>query len=1255
LKEGVEKKLRDLLKEKIVILDGAMGTMIQTFNLNEEDFRGELFEGHNIDLKGNNETLNLTNPEIILDIHRAYLSAGCDIIETNTFGATSITQEEYGLDNHAREMNLKAAKIARKAVDEENNEHGEVKKFVAGAVGPTNRTLSSSESVDDPSARTITFDQIYDAYFDQITALIEGGVDIILIETIFDVLNAKAAISAALDAFETMDIHLPIIISVTFIQEGSNRTVFGQTVDAFWATVAHAKPLSVGINCGLGARAIVGNMKELARISNTYTHCYPNAGLPNPLSDTGFDETPEVTAFEIKEMATRGLLNIVGGCCGTTPSHILEIVSATKGIPPRLIKQEGEVSKLGIPNLEIMDGHIHSKDCHNKWPHDHTTFAGLETYEMPPSSTFTVIGERTNVTGSAAFRRLIERNDFESALAIARQQVSSGANIIDINMDEGMLDSKSCMVKFLNLISTEPEISKIPIMIDSSDWEVIKAGIKCVQGKPIINSISLKEGSEDFLEKAKFIKQYGAAVVVMAFDEDGQAESIERKVEICKRSYKLLVHDVGMNPLDIIFDPNILAIGTGIKEHDNFAVNFIESIKRIKEQCPGVKISGGVSNLSFSFRGNDVLREAMHSAFLYHAIQSGMDMGIVNASQLSIYEQIPEDLLKVVEDVLFNRSDGATEAMVDFSRTLSSKHVVDEKKLEWRNNDLNERLRYALIHGINDFIEEDIDEARKQYATPLEVIEGPLMKGMSVVGDLFGEGQMFLPQVVKSARTMKRAVSYLEPYMLGDEGESISRGVIILATVKGDVHDIGKNIVGVVLSCNNYTIIDLGVMVSCDEILSAAIKHNADLIGLSGLITPSLKEMGNVAKEMNLRGMNIPLLIGGATTSRQHTAVKIAPEYKSPVVYVRDASRVSAIASQLIDLEKKELFVKENGISQKEIREKYSEINRRKTRPLKEIRENKMDIKWNRNDIPTVPFIGLKLLKDISLEVLRPFIDWTFFFTSWDIPKRYPAVLDDKKYGSAANELFDDANVIIDQMIEEKWTVASAAYGFWPASSSEDDIIIFDEKRKSELLRFNMLRQQQDRGGSIYHCLADFIAPENEDFNDHLGLFAVTSGTGMEERALAYEQEKDDYNGIMVRLIADRFAEACAEWLHAEVRSEWGFADDKSSNIDDLLKENYRSIRPAFGYPACPDHSELVKVFHLLNANKIGMELTETCAIMPAASVSGLYFSHPKAQYFSIGKIDQMQVEDYAKRKGETLEFIEEALYMNLGYFPKDD
>ena len=1248
----MQRVIEELLKERILIIDGAMGTMVQTYDLEEGDFRGEEFLNNTIDLQGNNEALNITRGDVILDIHKKYLDAGSDIIETNTFSANSISQRDYGLDDYAREMNIKAAQIAREAVDEAVARDGR-ERFVAGAIGPTNKTLSSSENVDDPSFRSISFDELRDSYFEQARSLIEGGVDIILIETIFDVLNAKAAIVATLDAFEDLGVAIPIMISVTFIQEGSNRTVFGQTVDAFWATVAHASPLSVGINCGLGASSMMANLSELSRISNSFVHCYPNAGLPNPLSETGFDESPEITAREVAKLAESGMVNIVGGCCGTTPNHIQEIHRAVSSLPPRERKEgHSGISELEIAPPHGISDHHHAGCTHS--PHEYSTFAGLEGYSLRPESNFTMIGERTNVTGSARFRKLIEENDFDGALHVAIQQVRSGANIIDVNMDEGMLESVACMEKFLNLIATEPEVAKVPIMIDSSDWEVIKAGVKCVQGKPIVNSISLKDGEEEFIKRGRFVKTHGAAVVVMAFDEEGQAETIERKVEICERSYRILVGEVGLNPMDIVFDANILAVATGIEEHNKFAINFIESIPKIKSLCPGAKTSGGVSNLSFSFRGNNSVREAFHSAFLFHAINAGLDMGIVNPGMLTPYDEIPPDLLKHVEDVLFDRSGDATEKMVQFAEGYQMSHSKEEEELEWREMGVNERLRHSLVNGIVEFIEEDVEEARNDFETPLEVIEGPLMDGMSVVGDLFGSGKMFLPQVVKSARTMKRAVNYLEPFMEESSQSQKFRGRVVLATVKGDVHDIGKNIVGVVLGCNNYEVIDLGVMVPAETILDTAEDVGADIIGLSGLITPSLREMAHVAREMKSRGMELPLLIGGATTSRQHTAVRIATECDHPVIHVKDASRVAAVASNVIDSQKTVEFVEENRIMQESLRKRNEEITGKSIIPLHKVRSRRIGFDWNEVDIPEPPFVGRAVAEEIPLNDLKEFIDWTFFFTSWDIPRRYPAVLEDEEYGETARNLQKDAESMLEEIIEGDLLSARAKYGFWKANSDGDDILVKDNSGNVEACRLNMLRQQQDRGDSDYACLADFIAPIDSGREDNLGVFAVTAGIGADELANEFQESGDDYRAIMASLLADRLAEAAAEWLHKKVRSEWGFPDPEGLSLSELLKERYRSIRPAYGYPACPDHSEMRKTFELLGVGEIGMSVSENNAIIPAAGVSGLFFAHPESRYFSVGKVSKEQVVDYSKRKKIDFVEAESLLHGNLGYFSSD-
>tara|TARA_B100000287_G_C20674182_1_gene794615 strand:+ start:1142 stop:4876 length:3735 start_codon:yes stop_codon:yes gene_type:complete len=1242
--------LEDLLDERIVIIDGSMGTMLQSMNLDEGYFNVGEFQNHPEPLTGNFEVLNITNPKIISDIHYQYLESGCDIIETNTFGANSISQQEYNLSDYADRMNLEAAKLARDAVTKYLSVNPKESKFIAGAVGPTNKTLSASESVEDPTFRSISFDELRDAYFNQVVALIEGGVDIILIETIFDVLNAKAAITATLDAYERMKVELPIMISVTFVQEGNNRTLFGQTVDAFWTTISHCNPISVGINCGLGAKSMSANIMELSRIVPVHTHCYPNAGLPNPMAESGFDETPEVTSSEIRKLVESGSLNIVGGCCGTTPEHIREIKSVVENLDIRRVPLlQSETTRA----LKSLNSKIKEKGKSEKIviSHPETTFAGLENYAMNPDSNFTMIGERTNVTGSSIFRKLIENDDYDGALQVAIHQVRNGANIIDINMDDGMLNSKECMIKFLRLIATEPEVAKIPIMIDSSDWEVIESGVKCVQGKPIINSISLKDGQKEFERRVRFAKRYGAAVLVMAFDELGQAESVERKVEICERSYQIMTEDIGFNPMDIIFDPNILAVATGIKSHNRFAMNFIESIPKIKQKCPGSKVSGGISNLSFSFRGNNSIREAFHSAFLYHAIRAGLDMGIVNPGLLVHYDEIPPDLLVLVEDVLFDKSIDATERMIEFAEKYNEDYKNTKVTVkDWRNESIESRLIHSLVNGISEFIHNDINEAIDAYNSPLEIIEGPLMDGMNKVGSLFEVGKMFLPQVVKSARTMKLAVGQLEPLMRENSQEINYRGKIVIATVKGDVHDIGKNIVSVVMGCNNYEVIDLGVMVSADQILDEAKKVGADVIGLSGLITPSLKEMAHVAREMRKRKMQVPLLIGGATTSIQHTAINISPEYDNQVIHIKDASKVISVLNDILDEKRNLEFSKRNEELQKSYIKRNKEIVKKPLVSISQSRKKGNKIKWEQSEIATPEFIGQRFIKSIPLNELRELIDWTFFFTSWEIPRRFPKVLSDEKYGDTASELFRDANKLLDQIIENKLIEPSASYGFWPANSEGDDIIIYS-KNGEEKFRLNMLRQQQQRGESAHNCLSDFIAPLESKISDYLGIFSVTSGKKADILAEKLFSEGDEYNGIMAGLLADRLAEASAEWLHKRVRKEWGFPDPDNTTVEDLLNENYRSIRPAYGYPACPDHSELEKIIDILKADEIDMQLSENYAIIPSSSVSGIFISNKQSKYFSVGRLGKDQIEDYSLRKSITKERAEELLFSYLGYF----
>jgi 5-methyltetrahydrofolate--homocysteine methyltransferase len=1230
--------LTDLLANRILVLDGAMGTMIQRHRLTEDDFRGDRFAAHSRDLRGNNDLLVLTRPEVIAGVHREYLAAGSDIIETNTFSSNAIAQADYGLESLAYELNVAGARLARAAAGEWTARTPDRPRFVAGSMGPTNRILSISPDVNDPAFRNMTFDQLREAFKEQARGLIDGGCDLLLLETIVDTLNAKAGIVAVEEVFAEKGVRLPLMISVT-ITDRSGRTLSGQTIDAFWVSIAHAKPFSVGVNCALGARDMRPYVAELARIADCYISCYPNAGLPNAFGE--YDEQPPDTAAALREFAASGFVNIVGGCCGTTPDHIREIAGAVETMTPRVVKKPYHGGN-GVEHF--------------------TQFSGLEVLTIRPDSNFQMIGERTNVTGSAKFARLIRAGNYAEATTVALDQVRGGANLIDVNMDEGMLDSERAMTDFLNYIATEPEIARVPVMIDSSKWSVLVAGLKCVQGKPVVNSISLKEGEADFLQKARFVRRYGAGVVVMAFDEQGQADTIDRKVSICQRAYKLLVEQAKFDPSDIIFDPNILAIATGLEEHNNYAVNFIEATRIIKATCPGAKVSGGVSNLSFSFRGNDAVREAIHSAFLYHAIRAGMDMGIVNAGQLVVYEDIPKDLLEKVEDIIFNRRPDATERLVEFAASVKGVGKRQEQDLAWRAGTVEARLSHALVHGVVDFIEADVEEARRQYVRPLEIIEGPLMDGMKVVGDLFGAGKMFLPQVVKSARAMKRAVAYLEPFMErewqeGPAGQRANgKGKIVLATVKGDVHDIGKNIVGVVLGCNSYDVVDLGVMVPCDRILQTAQDEGADLIGLSGLITPSLDEMVFVAKEMDRRGLRTPLLIGGATTSRQHTAVKIAPEYREATVHVLDASRVVDVVSTLMNDAQRDDFVRANHSLQDELREQHSA---RRERPLLSYAAalaNKLKIDWAREPLPVPAFTGRRVL-DVPLAELLPYIDWTFFFAAWELKGRFPAILDHPQYGAAARELYDNARVLLARIVDEKLLTARAVYGFWPAVSDGDDLVLYEAAdRRCEAARFNMLRQQEAvADGKPNLSLADFVmdraAAEREPSRmDYVGAFAVTAGLGADDLVRGFERAHDDYNAILVKALADRLAEAFAAFLHSRARNESGIRETLTA--DDILAERHRGIRPGFGYPACPDHSEKFKLFELLDAPGIGMALTEHAAMTPAASVSGLYFAHPKARYFTVGRLGEDQIADYARRKRRSVEDVERWLTSQLAYEP---
>jgi 5-methyltetrahydrofolate--homocysteine methyltransferase len=1229
----IRQQLDDILKRRILVLDGAMGTMIQRYKLEDADYRGERFRDHRRELKGDSDVLVLTRPDVISAIHDEYLAAGADIIETNTFNANAISQADYGLEDLSYELNVAGARLARAAAENWTRKTPGKPRFVAGSIGPTNRTLSISPDVNDPAFRATTFDAVRSAYAAQVRGLLDGGVDLLLVETIFDTLNAKAALAALDDVLGGVspEARPPLMISVT-ITDRSGRTLSGQTIDAFYVSITHAKPFSVGINCALGARDMHPYLLDLSRLAECWTSCYPNAGLPNAFG--GYDEQPADTAGVLQQLAREHLLNIVGGCCGTTPDHIRAIVAAVEGIPPRAIPA----------------------------PERYTRFSGLEVLTIRPDSNFQMIGERTNVTGSARFARLIKSGQYGDAASVAAEQVRNGANMIDVNMDEGMLESERAMTTFLNLIATDPEIARVPVMIDSSKWSVLEAGLKCVQGKSVVNSISLKEGEEDFLHKARTVRKYGAGVVVMAFDEAGQADTVARKVDICQRAYRLLLEQAGFDPHDIIFDPNILAIGTGLEEHAEYAKNFIEATRIIKATCPGVKVSGGVSNLSFAFRGNDRVREAIHAAFLYHAIAAGMDMGIVNAGQLAVYQDIPADLLEHVEDLIFNRRPEATERLVKFAESVKGATARRELDTAWRNGTVAERLAHALIHGIVDFIEQDVEEARQKLAKPLDVIEGPLMDGMKVVGDLFGAGKMFLPQVVKSARAMKKAVAYLEPFMEAEKlrtGLTTAKGRVVMATVKGDVHDIGKNIVGVVLGCNSYEVIDLGVMVPADKILDAAIEHKADIVGLSGLITPSLDEMVFVAKEMDRRGFTMPLLIGGATTSRQHTAVKIAPEYSGPVVHVLDASRAVETVAALMSDAQRVAFVATARREQEEIREKYASRRERPLLSYEQARANALKTDWERLEVPAPWFLGRRFVEP-TIADLVPFIDWTFFFSAWELKGKFPGILEHPEYGTAARELYENARELLDGWVEaerrgEPQVKAKGVYGFWPAASDGDDIIVYtDDDRRNELTRFAMLRQQDiiaDRRPN--RSLADFIAPLGGGVPDYLGAFAVTAGIGVEELARKYEQEHDDYKAIMSKALADRLAEAFAEYLHAQARHDWGYENARPSN-EDLIAERYRGIRPAFGYPACPDHGEKFKLFDILQANKAGITLTESAMMLPAASVSGLYFSHPEAKYFNVGRIGRDQVESYAKRKGIPVEQAERTLAPNLAYEPAE-
>lgn len=1217
------KSLTDIAKERILVLDGAMGTMIQRYNLKEEDYRGHLFQNHDHDLKGNNDLLSLTRPEIIREIHMAYLEAGSDIIETNTFNGTQISQSDYGLSHYAYEINKVSAEIAKKIAKEYTLKNPDKPRFVAGAIGPTNKTASLSPDVNNPGFRAVTFDELVLNYKEQAAGLLDGGSDLLLVETVFDTLNCKAAIFAISQLFEDRKTEVPVMISGT-ITDASGRTLSGQTAEAFYISVRHANLFSIGLNCALGAKELRPHLFDLSQMADCLISAYPNAGLPNELG--GYDQSPEEMKNYIKEFVSSGLVNIVGGCCGTTPDHIACMAEAVKDMKPRTVMAKKAVSM----------------------------FSGLEPLIVREDLNFINIGERTNVTGSRQFAKLIVSGQYTKAMEVAVQQVENGAQIIDVNMDEGLLDSADAMKTFLNLIMAEPEIAKVPVMIDSSKFEVIEAGLKCVQGKCIVNSISLKEGKENFVRQAKLLRNYGAATVVMAFDEDGQADTVERKVNICKRAYKILTEEVRFPAEDIIFDPNIFAVATGINEHNRYAINFIEAVRQIKKDCPGAKISGGVSNISFSYRGNEKVREAMHSAFLYHAIKAGMDMGIVNAGMIEVYEEVDKELLQLVEDVLFDRDEKATEKLTMYAESFSGEGKSILKDLEWRKETVENRLSHALVKGITEYIDEDTEEARLKYPSPLNVIEGPLMDGMNIVGDLFGSGKMFLPQVVKSARVMKKSVAYLTPYIDAekDKAGSKAKGKILMATVKGDVHDIGKNIVGVVLACNNYEIIDLGVMVGADKILDKAIEYNVDVIGLSGLITPSLDEMVHVASEMERRNFTLPLLIGGATTSKTHTALKIEPVYSGPVIHVLDASRSVGVVSQLLGAEKS-ILIEETRKLYEEVRIQRSKNNLDKEYiSLEEARKQKFKPDWNKFTSQIPKFVGIKVLNDISVEEVIPYIDWTPFFSSWQLKGKFPDIFKDSYVGEESRNLYNHALEMLNVIQNEKQLGLRAVFGIFPAKSVGDDVIISPNGLNESNIIVHFLRQQRKKtDGLPYYCLADFICPEEVNKEDFLGMFAVTAGIGIEKWITFYEEQHDDYSAIMMKAIADRLAEALAEYLHEKVRMEfWGYSMQKYDN-QSLIEEKYQGIRPAPGYPACPDHTEKDTIWEVLKAKDYtGIYLTESKAMYPASSVSGYYFSHPESKYFGLGNIQKDQAVDYSIRKRMDTKDVERWLASHLCY-----
>jgi len=1222
-------ELRALLERRILILDGAMGTTIQGYKLSETDFRGGRFVDSARELKGNNDLLSLTQPAVIRAIHAQYLEAGADIIETNTFNSNAPSQADYGLDRLVYELNHAAAKLAREAAERFTERDPGKPRFVAGVLGPTNKTASISPEVNDPGFRNIYFDELVAAYGEALAGLADGGADLILLETIFDTLNAKAAVFAIEALFEERGRRLPVIVSGT-ITDQSGRTLTGQTPEAFWNSLRHSQPIAVGLNCALGAKLMRPYIEELSNVSDTFISCYPNAGLPNPLSETGYDETPEYTSGLLREFAESGFLNIVGGCCGTTPDHIRAIATAVRDLPPR--KPPAAEQKLRL--------------------------SGLEPLNIGDESLFVNVGERTNVSGSRAFARMILAGDYQEGLAVARQQVENGAQVIDVNMDEAMLDSQKAMTTFLHLIGSEPDISRVPVMIDSSKWSVIEAGLKCVQGKCVVNSISLKEGEEEFLRHARLARRYGAAVIVMAFDEKGQADSLARKSEISRRCYRLLVEQVGFPPEDVVFDPNIFAVATGIEEHNNYGRDFIEATRAIKRELPHAKVSGGVSNVSFSFRGNDAVREAIHTVFLYHAVRAGMTMGIVNPGQLGVYEEIPAELRERAEDVVLNRRPDAGERLVEFATTVKSPDRAQADELEWRKGSVEERLAHALVKGIADWVVEDTEEARAKYERPIQVIEGPLMDGMNIVGDLFGSGKMFLPQVVKSARVMKQAVAHLIPFIEAEKersGDLKPRGKIVVATVKGDVHDIGKNIVAVVLQCNNFEVINLGVMVPAQKILDTALAEKADIIGLSGLITPSLEEMAHVAHEMQRQGFTLPLLIGGATTSRVHTAVKIAPHYASPIVYVPDASRSVSVCSNLLSNDLNRDYVQSVREDYEKIRTQHAAKKGQTLVPIARARANAHRIDWRAYAPPRPRALGRRLLRNCDLAEIARYIDWSPFFQTWDLAGSYPKILEDPVVGEAARGVFAEGRAMLERIIAEKSLRANAVFGLYPAARIGDDIEIYaDESRREAAMVWHCLRQQSEKPADRANlCLADFVAPRDSGVPDYVGAFAVTTGIGVDAGVRAFEAKHDDYNAIMLKALADRLAEAFTELLHERVRKEyWGYAADEKLSSTELIAEKYRGIRPAPGYPACPDHTEKGALFELLSAPEAGITLTESYAMLPASSVSGFYLSHPEAQYFAVDKIGEDQAADYARRKALALEQTERWLAPNLAYEP---